>query len=336
MANEEITQPASHNPVGLRLKKARESRGLDVNDIANAQHLRPAVIQAIEAGDYGKIDSELFLKGYVRAFAGHVGLDADSVIAELDQELEPMREQRKQEFEASPLVDIERRRSRKRRAAKAVFFLVILGLIGWIAAHFLLPPQQAGAPVNQEPAGAIEEPAPTSDAGEPATSASEIVADEVPVEEQGADSEVVAEAEPVTEEVVAEPVDEPAAESVAVESETVELSGAVEGSGVEVLESEQPEAQPEPLVETAAVDNTGRLQISFVKDCWVRISDSEGNRLVSSLQRAGDNIDVVGDLPLTVVIGAVDAVSNISFQGEPLEMGDYPVVNNRSEFTLTI
>ncbi|MCW8868801.1 MAG: helix-turn-helix domain-containing protein, partial [Marinobacter sp.] len=114
-------------PVGRQLQKAREKTGLSTGDVAAAQHLRPSVIQAIESGDYSQIDSELFLKGYVRAYAKQVGLDADAVIADLDQELEPIRQQREQEQEANPLVDIERRRRRKRQLAKALFFLVVLG-----------------------------------------------------------------------------------------------------------------------------------------------------------------------------------------------------------------
>ena len=64
--------------------------------------------------------------------------------------------------------------------------------------------------------------------------------------------------------------------------------------------------------------------------------DAEGNRLVNSLQQDGDQIDVAGPAPLRVVIGAVDAVESIRFQGEPVDIGGYRVVNNRSEFTLTI
>lgn len=66
------------------------------------------------------------------------------------------------------------------------------------------------------------------------------------------------------------------------------------------------------------------------------MSDADGSRLVNSLQRAGDSIDVSGEAPLKVVIGAVDAVSSITFEGEPLDLDSYRVVNNRSEFTLTI
>jgi cytoskeleton protein RodZ len=96
----------------------------------------------------------------------------------------------------------------------------------------------------------------------------------------------------------------------------------------------------EPVLENptgmSEVADTGRLQIRFSDDCWVQVSDATGNRLVNSLQRNGDQIDVAGPAPLRVVIGAVDAVESIRFQGEPVDIGGYRVVNNRSEFTLTI
>jgi cytoskeleton protein RodZ len=97
---------------------------------------------------------------------------------------------------------------------------------------------------------------------------------------------------------------------------------------------------PEPVLENpgglSEVADTGRLQIRFSNDCWVQVSDAEGNRLVNSLQRNGDKIDVAGSTPLRVVIGAVDAVESIRFQGEPVDISGYQVVNNRSEFILTI
>lgn len=154
MATEENSQPAMREPAGQQLQKAREAAGLSVGDVAGAQHLRPSVIQAIESGDYSQIDSELFLKGYVRAYAKQVGLDADTVIADLDQELEPIRQQREQEYEANPLVDIERRRRRKRQVGKTLFFLVVLGIAGYLAFAFLMPDQDT----NQGPAEAAKAP----------------------------------------------------------------------------------------------------------------------------------------------------------------------------------
>ncbi|PPI85497.1 DUF4115 domain-containing protein [Marinobacter maroccanus] len=341
MATEENSQPAMKEPVGQQLQKAREKAGLSTGDVAAAQHLRPSVIQAIESGDYSQIDSELFLKGYVRAYAKQVGLDADAVIADLDQELEPIRQQREQEQEANPLVDIERRRRRKRQLAKALFFLVVLGIAGYLAFTFLAPEQDAApseAATESEAApddqGETEElaAAPEAERSEP-----EMVAS---VEEP---EPAVMESDPVVTEQ-REPLVEPA------EPDAGEAQAPIETAAVEENRSEAVEPvteqiptvvqTPEPVLENpnglAEVADTGRLQIRFSDDCWVQVSDAAGNRLVNSLQRNGDQIDVAGPAPLRVVIGAVDAVESIRFQGEPVDIGGYRVVNNRSEFTLTI
>lgn len=349
MTNEETSQPTSSEPVGQQLQRAREQRGLSVEDIAKAQHLRPAVIQAIEAADYRKIDSELFLKGYVRAYAKQVGLEANDVIADLDRELEPMRQEREQEFEANPLVDIERRRRRKRRVAKLALLFGVAALAGYLVFVFVLPQSEVAAP-----SGVAEE------AGQEEAADNEAETQSEPVEPQSEESASTGMDEPSESASVSEPEPEQPSEPVTVESgeEALAVDEMAETPATEPLEPigdgpvtsddmvDPVESAPvvtqtsDPLLEDPAepvvVTDTGRLQITFTGDCWVQVSDAAGNRLVNSLQRRGDQIDVSGEVPLRVVIGAVDAVGSISFQGEPVDIGGYRVVNNRSEFTLTI
>lgn len=312
MATEENEQPATREPVGQQLQKAREQAGLSVNDVASAQHLRPSVIQAIEAGDHSKIDSELFLKGYVRTYARQVGLDADAVIASLDDELEPLRIQREQEQEANPLVDIERRRRRKRQLAKVLFFAVVLGVAGYLVFSFVLP--QAGTSADS-PSTTTQPESSAVDPADPAASEDPELASEAVTEPASAGTESAVgqesqlEESPVEEAPVSEPI--PA-----------------------VVQS------PEPVLEDpngfGDASDAGRLEIAFSGNCWVQVVDAEGDRLVNSLQREGDRIDVTGTAPLKVVIGAVDAVESIRFEGEPVEIDGFRVVNNRTEFTLTL
>ncbi len=330
-------------PVGQQLQRAREKAGLSAGDVAAAQHLRPSVIQAIESGDYSQIDSELFLKGYVRAYAKQVGLDADAVIADLDQELEPIRQQREQEHEANPLVDIERRRRQKRQFAKILFFLVVLGVAGYLAFTFLVPEQDSGVASSEavtepesEPAQSDpDQPGDESDLALPeAESVQELAADDDEPGSATVESESLAteQPEPVSEvetgiAATQSPVETAPEDAPADASEPAEQIPAVVQTPEPVLEN------PNGLSDTS---DTGRLQIRFSADCWVQVSDAAGNRLVNSLQRDGDRIDVSGPAPLRVVIGAVDAVESISFEGEPVDIDGFRVVNNRSEFTLTI
>ncbi|GGE70476.1 transcriptional regulator [Streptosporangium jomthongense] len=329
MTSDDSPQTVAHDSVGQQLKQARERHGLSISQIANAQHLRNGIIQAIENGDYGQIDSELFLKGYVRAYAKQVGLDGDAIIADLNRELEPGRLQKARELEANPLIDIERRRRRKRRIAKLFLLVLAVVLLAALAVTLIMPKLSSDA-ADTELSGAAET---VGQAGElTAPGSSDMRADEsrdAPATATEPDvtpeSRETAEGEP--EQVGAGP------ENIA--TEPAEVSEEFTADQIPVVAQ-----TPEPALSGPAADDdglvTGKLEIVFTGDCWVQVRDANGDRLASSLQRAGDRLEVSGKAPLKVVIGAVDTVDTIRFQGEPVDIRNFPVVNNRSEFTLTI
>jgi len=65
---------------GRYLLRERELRGLSPEDVARVTRLAPAVIDAIEAGDPERMPPRGYLVGYLRSYAGAVGLDADDVV----------------------------------------------------------------------------------------------------------------------------------------------------------------------------------------------------------------------------------------------------------------
>lgn len=360
MDSDDAVQPVVSEPAGQQLKRAREQKGLSVSAVADAQHLRPAVIHAIEAGDYEQIDSELFLKGYVRIYARQVDLDPDAVIATLDKELEPLRQQRAQAEELNPLVDIERRRRQKRRIAKLLFFILVIVIVVFAGLRFLenadttFGPDDTG---NSEPASETSEPVEP----EPENSDSESAGDSEPAAGVSGTAPVEAEPEPVADEQVEEqvtggsdlagegrpaPPEEQSEIPLVTDTRSGEASrptqeqesgpsGDIDESRVPVVTSAPEPAFEESAQPQAAADN-GRLEMTFSGECWVQVTDSAGNRLVGSLQRDGDSIDVSGRVPIEVIVGAVDAIESIRFDGEPVDMSSFRVVNNRAEFTLDI
>lgn len=325
MTSDDSQQNAAKEAVGQQLKRARERQGLSIAQIADAQHLRNGVVQAIENGDYAQIDSELFLKGYVRAYAKQVGLDADAIIADLNVELEPARIQKARELEANPLIDIERRRRRKRRIAKLFLLFAAMVVTGALVVMFVMPKFTAGPADAELPAetGVMSQPddAPPEDGisipDEPGSNGGDnngIQSDLGYLDDESPAAELVAkDVEP--EQVVVQPE---AVDQVPVVAQTIE-----------------PALAQSPVTENSG-PVSGVLEIAFTGDCWVQVRDASGNRLASSLQRAGDTLQVSGKPPLKVVIGAVSTVDTIRFQGESVDIRDFPVVNNRSEFTLTI
>ena len=62
------------------LKQERELRDLSPEEIAAATKLTPAVIEALESGDEGRMPPRAYVVGYLRSYAAAAGLDADEVI----------------------------------------------------------------------------------------------------------------------------------------------------------------------------------------------------------------------------------------------------------------
>ena len=65
--------------IGPRLRSARERRGLTVEQAALKLHLDPAVLQSLEAEDFGALGAPIFVKGYVGRYAELVGESAESL-----------------------------------------------------------------------------------------------------------------------------------------------------------------------------------------------------------------------------------------------------------------
>lgn len=349
MDSEDTQQPVVSQPAGQQLRRAREQKGLSVSAVADAQHLRPAVIHAIEEGSYEQIDSELFLKGYVRTFARQVGLDPDAVIATLDKELEPLRQEKAQAEELNPLVDIERRRRRKRRIAKLLFFILIIAIVVFVGLRFI---DTMGTTSSPEEPDSSDEASETIEPTESEPDISESPEESRIEDDAGVEDIAVAGGEPVIDEPAVEDVsmntrpDEQRQIPLVADTESGEAgresSGQVPATSGDIDENRVPvvTSAPEPAFEESAEPDAaagnGRLEMAFSDECWVQVTDSTGSRLVGSLQRNGDTIDVSGRVPIEVIVGAVDAIESIRFDGEPVDMSSFRVVNNRAEFTLDI
>ncbi|MCP5206835.1 MAG: helix-turn-helix domain-containing protein [Hahellaceae bacterium] len=74
--------------VGTILKKARESQGLSVQEAADALHLRPSIVVAIECNEFGEVPGTTFLKGYVKSYARLLKLSESEVLEHLQQALD--------------------------------------------------------------------------------------------------------------------------------------------------------------------------------------------------------------------------------------------------------
>jgi len=65
---------------GRWLLQERELRALAREEVARHTRLAPAVVEALESGDAGRMPPRAYLLGYLRAYAGAVGLDPDDLV----------------------------------------------------------------------------------------------------------------------------------------------------------------------------------------------------------------------------------------------------------------
>jgi cytoskeleton protein RodZ len=69
---------------GPRLRAAREACGYDIQDIAKQLRLHPHIIADLERDKFSDHLALVFVRGYLRAYAGLIGLDPDEVVAEFN------------------------------------------------------------------------------------------------------------------------------------------------------------------------------------------------------------------------------------------------------------
>jgi hypothetical protein len=70
--------------VGETLTQARNHAGLSVDELSERTRIREKVIRSIEQDDFAACGGDLYVRGYVRAIAGAVGIDAQPLIREFD------------------------------------------------------------------------------------------------------------------------------------------------------------------------------------------------------------------------------------------------------------
>jgi cytoskeletal protein RodZ len=107
------------------LGRERELRGLTREAVLRATRLAPAVVDALEGGDPARLPPRAYVLGYLRAYAGAVGLDPDDVVLRYE-------EAAGREGEPSP------RRRRKALAPLAAGVAIALAAAGcalWVWLH---------------------------------------------------------------------------------------------------------------------------------------------------------------------------------------------------------
>jgi cytoskeletal protein RodZ len=114
--------------VGSQLREARESQGIQLEEAASVTRIGKNYLIAIEGEMFDKLPSAAYVKGFLRVYAGFLGLSGDEIVALYDNSLISRQTQ-----PSSDIGNNVPRPGRKRTAPRTFGWLIPLSLLSLIA-----------------------------------------------------------------------------------------------------------------------------------------------------------------------------------------------------------
>ncbi|MGD8232541.1 cytoskeleton protein RodZ [Vibrio sp. TRT 1302] len=306
--------PASEEQVekvqaGTLLKNKREQLGLSQKQIADRLRLRLSIIENIENNNFASDQVATFTRGYLRSYAKAVGIEESVVLCALDgcEETKP---------EPQEMKSFSRKTKREAHDSRIMtltwgIFAVIIGISSvWWWQNQETTMVDLTSQTEQEIA--LEEQAANQELDfttlESAQPQSEVALD--------ANADDAPEVEPVLEQPDSQ---------APLETEIVP----------EVAQEAQPEKQLEQNVNTTEAEPVSEsvqstqsdtianlLKLTFSDDCWIQVKDSSGKTLSTGVKKAGQTLELSGNLPYSVILGAPENVS-MTLASEPVDLSGY-------------
>jgi cytoskeletal protein RodZ len=119
--------------LGLRLKQAREARGVALRTIATKTKISVAALEALERNDFSRLPGGIFGRAFVRAYALEIGLDPETTVTDFQTHLD--RSEREAAERNQIRVDISQDdREFLARQQRAVRWLRVVAIVVAIAA----------------------------------------------------------------------------------------------------------------------------------------------------------------------------------------------------------
>ncbi|MBC7372116.1 MAG: helix-turn-helix domain-containing protein, partial [Bdellovibrionaceae bacterium] len=72
---------------GELLKKAREQKGLSINEIGLSLKISSKILKAIEDGNLSQLPAKTFLRGFVQSYASYLRVDVNEIMRIFQEEM---------------------------------------------------------------------------------------------------------------------------------------------------------------------------------------------------------------------------------------------------------
>ena len=115
--------------IGNILRTERETQGRTLTEVSKAVYIKTKYLSALEEENFAAIPGEVYVKGFIRAYASYLGMDGEELVAQYDGPSEPVLLQK----EATTAVESGKgRRKRRRKTVSWPEITIIVGVILFI------------------------------------------------------------------------------------------------------------------------------------------------------------------------------------------------------------
>lgn len=152
---------------GAGLKREREKKKITLDEVSVSTKISVRMLRALEEEKFDQLPGGIFNKGFVRAYARHLGLDEEQAIADYLAASTPAQGPRPEDLELRAMAEQkEKERRRQARLTKdfpwgwvaTILLLIALGFSVWgvrsgrdVQSAKSSPPQALSAPVAKAP-----------------------------------------------------------------------------------------------------------------------------------------------------------------------------------------
>jgi cytoskeleton protein RodZ len=303
---------------GQELRTARERSGLSLQAVADALHLDPRLIEAIEGEEQNSLPAPAYVRGYIRAYAQLVRCEPDTLIARYNTHA-----QSDPQLVASVHAVMASKQERDARlmwvGTGIALSLLMIVIGGWLLIEtlFIKPDNNA---LEQSPA-----------LGPPVDAAT--VPDSWPADSPLAGPAIDGATGPVADPLTGDTVEAQTRATAPVPSEPAPAPAVQPETPAPATRSiPAPVPVPEKSIVTNAQTGNDRLNLSFDGVSWAEVMDANGARLIYGLFDAGTRaLSVKGQAPFEVTIGDANHV-DISVNGQAFSSEPYIQRNNTARF----
>jgi len=328
--NTEATQDQNEaQTTGVRLRNAREQLGLSQQAVAERLCLKVSTVRDIEEDRSPADLASTFVRGYIRSYARLVHIPEEELLPMIEKQA-PLRAAK-----VAPMQSFALGKPRKKRDGWLMGFtwLVLFVVIAFTGAWWW-----------QNHKAQQEEISTMADQSTAELNASNSDSQSIPLatDTSSAPAPVDNSATPAGTETAQAPAQAPADSANPAPTATANQAPAVvapsqaniDPAPQQTIPADGTASQlPTDRAGVAGTADANALVMNFSADCWLEVSDATGKKLFSGMQRKDGVLNLTGQAPYRLKIGAPAAVQ-IQYQGKPVDLSRFIRTNQVARLTL--